>query len=381
MILRLLSLAISLFLLLCACGPKEPTTGVIKIGLVTDVGGRGDQSFNDGALRGLEMWAAGKVYTAGGYREITPEELAESVPESITRMGIKIEPLGVVPVVLLSQNQTQYEANIETLVEEGVKLIVCVGFMLEPAVRAAAPRHPHVKFLLIDSPLLDKDGKPYTLPNVQCYTFLEHEGSFLVGALAGLVTKTNIVGFVGGMRMPLIKKFEIGYHAGLMTTNPEAAKNLLVGYTGTFDNTENGRRLAVDQLDKGADVIYHAAGIDGLGVIRACEERGKFAIGVDSDQYHVAPGSVLTSMMKHVDLCVYICTKEVVEGRFEGKHVVLGLKDGGLGYAPVRLNFEGKEEALKRVEALRRMIIEGELVIPSTEEELEKFTPPEIGTN
>ncbi len=347
-----------------------------KIGLVTDVGGRGDQSFNDGALRGLESWAAGKRYSTRGYEALPAAELAKSVPDDL-KATATIAPLPVEPVVLQAKQQEDYEPNLQLLVDDGAKLSIAVGFMLENAVESSAKKNPGAHFLLIDSPILDKDGKPYPLPNVKSVTFREHEGTFLVGALAGLATRTNVVGFVGGMQIPLIRRFEAGFRAGVMTTNPEAAKNMLVGYTGSFDKVEAGKQVAQDMISKSADVLFHAAGSDGLGVITAAREAKKWAIGRDSDQHHVAPDAVVTSFIKHVDYAVYQAVAEVSAGKFAAGQVELGLKEGGVGYSPLGLDkLPNKEAIVAQVEALRKMIVDGQIKVPASAEELASFKPP-----
>ena len=346
-----------------AAAPKPKT---LKVGLVTDVGGRGDHSFNDSALRGLELWGAGKKMEGGSYKDATPEELKETLAQDLATRGIA--PVGVTPVVLQSKVPEDYEPNLQTLVDEGVSLAIGVGFMLENAVETVAKRNPDAKFLLIDSPLVSADGKLYTLPNVRTVMYREEQGSFLVGALAGLASKNNKVGFVGGMEVPLIKKFEAGFRAGVAAVNPKAT--VLVNYTGSFDNVSAGKQVGQDLVNKGADVVYHAAGSDGLGVIQAGQEAraaGKpvFVIGVDSDQSHLAPEAVLTSMLKRVDLGVYEAVRDLSQGKLEGGDVTLGLKEGGVTYAPVRVDFPGKAEALQKVEELRAKVVSGEIQVPS----------------
>jgi basic membrane protein A len=359
--------AILLAALCIGCG--KPTGGT-KIGLVTDVGGRGDLSFNDSALRGLENWAAGKKYEVSGYRDLTAADYDATIPGDLRSLGVKIEKLDVTPVVLQSQAQQQYEPNIQTLIEEGAVLVIGVGYMLKPSIEAQAKKNPKTRFLLIDEVV--------QLDNVASYVYKEHEGSLLVGAMAGLVTKTNVVSFVGGMEIPLIKKFEVGYTAGVRATNPKA--QVLAAYTGKFDSPQDGSKVATDHIAKNADVLYHASGTCGLGVITEAARSGRFAIGVDSDQYETAEENakkaVLTSMIKHVDLAVYEGIRETVQGRFKGGTRVLGLKEGGVGYAPVRVDIPNKAEVLARIEQLKKLIIEGKLVAPSTAEELSKFTPP-----
>jgi basic membrane protein A len=347
-----------------AAAPKEKA---LKVGLVTDVGGRGDHSFNDSALRGLELWGAGKKMEGGSYKDASPEELKETLPQDLAARGIA-PVAGITPVVLQSKVAEDYEPNLELLVDQGVGMAIGVGFMLENAVETVARRNPDAKFLLIDSPLVSAEGQPYSAPNVRAVTFREEQGSFLVGALAGLTTKSNKVGFVGGMEVPLIKKFEAGFRAGVAATNPKAT--VLVNYTGSFDNVTAGKQVGQDLVTKGADVVYHAAGSDGLGVIQAVKEAraaGKpvFVIGVDSDQSHLAPEAVLTSMLKRVDLAVYEAVRDLSQGKLQGGDVVLGLKEGGVSYAPVRVEFPGKAEALRKVEELRGKIVAGELQVPT----------------
>ncbi len=378
--------ALALAALALACSKKSeepspaPSPGAapqgkrLQVGLVTDIAGRGDQSFNDSALRGLELWAAGQRYAGGRYVPASDAERASTFPEGLPAPT----PLPVAPQVLQSKAPEDYEPNLQLLVDQGAALTIGVGYLLEPALEAVARRNPEARFVLIDSPLMDGKGQPFTLPNVHTIVFREEEGSFLVGALAGLVTRTGKVGFVGGMEVPLIRKFEAGFRAGVMTTNPAAAKNLFVSYTGSFDNVSAGKQVGQDLLAKGADVVFHAAGGDGLGVIQAVKEaraagRQAYVIGVDSDQSHVAPDAVLTSMVKRVDLAVYTATREVVEDAFRPGDLVLGLKEGGVGYAPVRLDFPGKAEALAKVEALGKRVAAGELKVPASLPALASF--------
>ncbi len=359
---------------------KPAAAKTYKVGLVTDVGGRGDNSFNDAALRGLELWAAGKKYEGGKYVPASAEEIQKTLTQDLKELQPPITAQSIEPVIIQSKNAEDYEPNLQLLVDQGIDLSVGNGFMLEPAVEAIAKKNPKAQFLLIDSPLLDaaNGNTPYTLPNVRTVTFKENEGSFLVGALAGLVSKTGKVGFVGGMEVPLIKRFEAGYRAGVKTTNPEASGNILAVYTGSFDNVAAGKQVAQDLVAKGADVIYHAAGADGLGVIQAVKEareggKAVYAIGVDSDQSHLAPEAVLTSMLKHVDLAVYQASRDVAQGKFTSGDQVLGLKEGGVGYSEVRVDFPGKAEALQKVEELRKRIVAGELKVPNTMDELAAF--------
>jgi basic membrane protein A and related proteins len=263
-------------------------------------------------------------------------------------------------------------------VDQQVALSIGAGFMLMQSVKTVAQRNPKAKFLLIDTPLFDEKGTPVSLPNVRTVVFREEQGSFLVGALAGLATKTNSVAFVGGMEIPPVKKAEVGFRAGVMTTNPKA--KILAVYTGSFDNVAAGKQVGQDLLIKKVDVIFQGAGSDGLGVIQAVKEArdaGKqvFAIGVDADQYHLAPNAVLTSMVKHVDLAVYETIRESTTSGFKAGDLVMGMKEGGVSYAEVRLDFPGKSEALQKVEALRQKISAGEIKVPANAAELATFKP------
>jgi basic membrane protein A and related proteins len=357
-----------------ACKKKAPPH---TVGLALDVGGRGDQSFNDGALRGLEAMAAGLRYTARGYEPLADPEYRKLLP------GMALPHLGIPPpIVLQGKAQEDYEPNLQLLVDQGAELVVAVGFMMEAATRRVARGNPHAKFLLIDSPVLDETGRPITLPNVRAVVFREHEGSFLAGALAGELTRTGKVGFVGGMQLPLIQKFEVGFRAGLRAVNAAAARDVLVAYTGTFDDERKGVEVGRDLYQRGCDIVFHAAGLDGLGVIKAAEQAGRLVIGVDSDQSHVAPHNVLTSMVKRADLVVYEAVRDAVQGKFTGGDVVLGLGDGALGLAPLggdadpAINEQARTAAMRDVEILRTAIVSGRIAVPATPTELARFAPP-----
>ena len=341
------------------------------MGLALDVGGRGDTSFNDGALRGLEAMAAGLRYTARGYEPLTDAEYQKLLPADLS--GRPFPHLGIPPPLVLSgKAQEDYEPNLQLLVDQGAELVVAVGFLMEPAVRAVSARNPNARFLLIDSPVLDAAGKPTTVPNVRAVVFREHEGSFLAGALAGKLTHGR-VGFVGGMQLPLIRKFETGFRAGVRQVNPSA--EVLVAYTGTFDDEKKGIEVGRDLYARGCDIVFHGAGLDGLGVIKAAQQAGKLVIGVDSDQAHVAPRNVLTSMVKHVDVAVYDAVKDVLEKRFSGGDVALGLRENGVGLAPIgpMVPPAERETALAEVDKLRARIMDGKLQIPATLDQLANF--------
>jgi basic membrane protein A and related proteins len=363
--------------LCCAPAACKKNAPPHTVGLALDVGGRGDQSFNDGTLRGLEMMAAGLRYTPRGYEPVPDAEYQKLLgPLALPHLGIPR------PIVLQGKAQEDYEPNLRLLVDQGAELVVAVGFMMEAATRKVARDNPRAKFLLIDSPVLDDSGKPITLPNVRAVVFREHEGSFLAGALAGELTRTGKVGFVGGMQLPLIQKFEVGFRAGVRMVNPAAAREVLVAYTGSFDDERKGIEVGQDLYGRGCDIVFHGAGLDGLGVIKAAQQAGRWVIGVDSDQSHVAPRNVLTSMIKHADLAVYEAVRDTVNGTFTGGDVVLGLRESGVGLSPLggdadpAITPAKRAAALKDVEALRAAVVSGRIVVPATPQELARFDPP-----
>jgi basic membrane protein A len=362
-----------LLALACKSDPRR-ASAALTVGLVTDVGGRGDMSFNDGALRGLEAWAGGARFASGRYQPLTAEERAATIPPALRAT---VTPVAIRPLVVQSKMQEDYQPNLQLLVDQGADLTIGVGFLLENALEAVARANPKSRFLLIDSPLMDATGHPFTLPNVRTVVYREEEGAFLVGALAGLVAK-QAVGFVGGMELPLIKKFEAGFRAGVRAVNP--GLKVLVQYTGSFDNVSAGKAAGADLLAKGCEVVFHGAGIDGVGVIQAVKEAhdaGKkvYAVGVDSDQSALAPEAMLTSMLKRVDLAVWQAVHDVATGEFQGGDGRLGLKEGGLALAEVTLDIPDKARVLARVAALAARLEAGELKAPTTLAELDGHLP------
>ncbi|GBC90728.1 MAG: BMP family ABC transporter substrate-binding protein [Fimbriimonadales bacterium] len=311
----------------------------IRAAMVTDVGGIGDESFNASAWRGLER--------------------------ARDQLGAEVR-------YLESRTAADYVRNLTALARQGFNVVFAIGFLMEDSLAKVAPRFPKVYFGIVD-------GRAPNLPNCVSLIFNEQEGSYLVGALAGAFTKTNVVGFVGGMNVPLIKKFEYGYRAGVLTTNPKA--KVLVGYTGNWDDVSKGRELALTQFNQGADIIYHAAGRCGIGVIRAAQQKGKgyYAIGVDSDQDHLAPGHVLTSMMKRVDNAVFDVCKRVAEGRFKSGTIVYGVKEKGVGLSPMRFTRKLVPDAIMaKINKLEQLIVQGKVVPPYNEQTFRAFRPPKV---
>jgi basic membrane protein A len=316
-----------------APAPAPAPAPKATFGMVTDVGGLGDKSFNDSAWAGLQK--AGKEF-------------------------------GVEPAVLQSTKQEDYEPNLNNM-SQSVDLTVAVGFLFENAMKTVAEQNPDKKFGVVDT-VVDK-------PNVMSATFKENEGSFLVGVIAGLTTKSNVIGFVGGMELPLIQKFEAGFRAGVASVNPNAT--VLVNYTGVFDNPDKGKEVALAQYAKKADVIYHASGACGIGVIQAADEKGFWAIGVDQDQSKESKNNkVLASMVKRVDVATYTMAKALVDGTFAGKVLVLGLKEEGVGYSDNGNNVPAEVKAA--ADKYKQAIIDGTIVVPTTLDELKAFKPVKL---
>lgn len=293
----------------------------VRVGLVLSEGGLGDQSFNDAAFRGL-LRARDELGIYFSY----------------------VEPFDI----------SEMEDHQRFFADAGMDLVIAIGFTHESAMYSVAPDYPDTKFAIVDT-VVD-------LPNVASLVFEEHEGSFLVGVVAGLMTKSNKIGFVGGMEVPLIRKFQVGFEEGVKYVNPEA--QVFVNYAGDFADPGKGRELAVSQNERGADIIYHAAGGTGLGVIDAAKANGFFAIGVDSDQDHLAPGTVLTSMIKRVDTAVFETIKSLVEGNLEGGIRSFGISEDGVGTSEFKYTKDiVPQSVLDAVEEAKAKIASGEIVV------------------
>jgi basic membrane protein A len=288
--------------------------------IIYDLGGKFDKSFNEAAYNGMEKWKkeSGKKYLEF---EVT--------------------------------NESQREQSVRRMAEKGASPIISVGFSQASAVEKVAKEFPKLNFVIVDMVV---DG-----PNVQSVVFKEQEGSFLVGTMAALASKSGKVGFVGGMDIPLIRKFECGYEQGAKFANPKAEVfQNMTGTTGAaWNDPARGGELAKAQFAKGADVVFAAAGGTGTGVYQAAKDSGKLAIGVDSNQNHLQPGTMLTSMLKRVDVAVYNVSKEFKPGL-----TVLGLKEGGVDYAMDANNAKlVTADMKKKVEAAKADIISGKIKV------------------
>ena len=301
------------------------TAGDFKPAVVFDVGGKFDKSFNQGVYTGLEKF---KKETGVDYKsfEIT--------------------------------NATQREQAIRKMAKRGADPVLGIGFAQGPAVDKVAGEFPNTRFAIIDM-VVDK-------PNVQSIVFKEHEGSFLVGMLAAMASKTHKVGFIGGMDIPLIRKFECGYEQGVKYADPKAEvlQNMTGNTPAAWNNPSRGGELAKSQFDRGADVVFAAAGGTGIGVYQAAKDAGKLAIGVDSNQNYLQPGTMLTSMVKRVDVAAYNVFKSAKEGTFKPGINVLGLAEGGVDWALDEYNEKLiTPEMKKAVDQAKADIISGKIKV------------------
>lgn len=302
-----------------------------RVGIVFDVGGRGDKSFNDGA------WAG-----------------AERAERDLSAQARFIEP----------GDGSDREAGLRLLASDKQDLVIGVGFIFTDDLMTLANEYPDVRFAGVDLALrTNANGDVLPLPkNLAALKFREEEGAFLVGALAALAGGSKKVGFVGGMDIPLIHKFEDGYRQGVREVCPDCV--VIAQYAGAtpeaFRNPSKGKELALSQYQAGVNVIFHASGSTGLGVFEAARTENKLAIGVDADQWAEAPGHVLTSMTKGVDAAVYDTVLRVKDGEFQGGVYSFGLKEAGVGYVYDEHNAALiPDEVHARIEALRQKIIDG----------------------
>lgn len=297
----------------------------IKIGLVLDKGGKDDKSFNSAAYRGAK--------------------LAEK------EFGFKLKDIE-------TADDAAFEPALRTFAERKYPLVIAIGFSQLDAIKKVAPEFPETHFALIDAVA---DGA-----NVTSLVFAEQEGSYLVGAIAGLLSKTGKIGFIGGMEIPLIKRFNMGYIAGIREVAPSAVvtTNYIGINSSAWANPSRGKELALGQYGNGVDVIFHAAGASGIGVFDAAEEKKKFVIGCDSNQNGLKPGFVATSMLKRVDNAVYDVIKNQISGQFKAGVHQYGLKDSGIDYAVDENNEKLLAPIRARIEELKRKIIEGVIKVP-----------------
>lgn len=311
-----------------------PRPGQLSFGMVTDIGGLGDKSFNDSAYRGL-LRARRSLHA---YIE-----------------------------VLQSRSAADYQPNLIALTSGHFDMIYAIGYLMSQDLDAVAKGNPTQRYAIIDAVVNE--------PNVVSVTFREQDGSFLAGALAAMMSKTHRIAFLGGQDIPLLRKFEAGYVAGAHEIDPKM--HVDVKYVGSFDDVAAGKELASILFRSGDDIVYTAAGKAGLGAIDEVKSiPGDYVIGVDSNQDALAPGKILTSMVKRVDVAVFDIAREIQEGKAPSGHVVLGLKDGAISLT----NFKYTRKAIgpariARLALIKRAIIDGRIVPPFTRKQLARFKP------
>lgn len=325
-----------------ACSTQQTSAeeaGKTRVGIVFDIGGKDDRSFNAAAWEG--------VVRAQKELGVVVRDVEPGTPNNI-------------------------EPAMRAFAERGYDLVIGVGFAQGPIMERVARDYPNVHFAIVDGVILDEKGNP--LPNVASLVFREHEGSYLVGMLAAAKSKTGVLGFLGGMDIPLIHRFETGFEEGARAVNPNA--RVIDNYVGVTDaawnNPGKGKEIALSQMSKGADVIFTAAGNSGLGAFDAVEQAGKdengrarnFVIGVDSNQNAVKPGFVLTSMVKRVDNAVFDVVKNVQAGKFNGGFNVFGLDKDGVAYSLDEFNKSLiTPEEIAKIEEAKQKIIAGEIKV------------------
>lgn len=308
------------------------TTGVASAqdfqpAILFDMGGKFDKSFNEAAYNGAERFK---------------------------------QETGIEYIEFEVTNESQRDQALSRMARRGASIVVAVGFAFSTPLETLAADYPDTKFTIIDSTV--------EAPNVQSVVFKEEEGSFLVGLAGVLASQSKKLGFVGGMDVPLIRRFQLGYEQGAAYADPSA--EVFVNYTGTtpaaWNDPTRGAELARNQFDRGADVVYAAAGATGLGVLQSAADADKLGIGVDSNQNYLYPGKILTSMVKRVDNAVYDAFKAAQDGTWQPGINNLGLAEDGVGYAVDDYNRElMTEEIVSRLEAAKAAIISGEIQVRS----------------
>ncbi|WP_042277702.1 BMP family lipoprotein [Faecalimicrobium dakarense] len=315
--------------MLVGCGngdSKKESSKAIKVGMVTDVGGINDESFNQSAYEGLQK--------------------AEK------ELGIEVK-------VIESKQASEYITNLESLADQDMDLIIGVGNTMKDDIKKEAENYPDQSFAIIDETY---DEIP---SNVTPILFRENEATYLAGLIAGKMTKTNNIGFIGGMKNPVISRFEYGFKAGIKESNKDA--EVKVQYAGTFGDAAKGKSIANQMYNSNVDIILPAAGGTGLGAIESAKEQNKFAIGVDRDQSNLAPENMLTSALKKVNVGVYDTVKELVEGKLKGgSEKVYGLKEDGVGIVESKLI---PKDVLEYVNGIKEKIVKGEIKVPANEKE------------
>ncbi|WP_455539565.1 BMP family lipoprotein [Terrisporobacter sp.] len=338
---KLVSLSLTVIIsagVLVGCGSKADSSSKgekITVGMITDVGGVHDESFNQSSWEGLQA---------------IQKELGED------KIEVKY---------LESKQDSDYTPNIEQYVDEDTDLIIGVGYKLADALETAAKHYEDQEFAIIDH-VYEKQPE-----NITSLSFESNESSFLAGLIAGKSTKTNKVAFIGGQESPVISKFEYGFKAGVQVANPDA--EVLVQYSNSYSDQALGKSIANSMISKGADVIFPCAGACGTGAIEAVKEANKMAVGVDRDQSDLAPNNMLTSAMKNIDVAVANLVRDFANGNYKGGEIKNGtLENDGVGLAPTTDKNVSKE-ILEYVKEQAQQIKDGKIDVPNNEEELKSF--------
>ncbi|OIK10407.1 BMP family ABC transporter substrate-binding protein [Bacillus sp. MUM 116] len=344
-----LSLVLAAGTLLGACGKSNDNENAkgktFSVAMVTDIGGVDDKSFNQSSWEGLEKFGKknGLTKGKGGYD------------------------------YLQSQSDADYTTNLNTLVRQGFDLVYGIGFLMPNAVEEIAKQQKDTKFAIVDAEVKQ--------PNTASILFKEQEAGFLAGIAAALSTKSNHVGFIGGMNIPVIDRFESGFIAGVKAAKPEVKVD--VQFAGAFNKAEVGQAIASKMYSTGADVIFHAAGATGVGVFKEANDLKKkdpnkqiWVIGVDRDQSDMGPNVVLTSALKRVDVAVQDLSQKAKDGKFPGGKVALyGLAEDGVGLAPINEKAPNKEKINAAVKEWVEKIKSGKVKVPETLKEAKTFSP------
>lgn len=336
-IMTIFGIIATLILFVVSCGGsksaegEQVTEGTTKKGvaIVYSTGGKGDKSFNDATFRGLEK---AKQELGITFKEYEPKDASAESENALRQFA----------------ESGEYE------------LVIGVGFTMKDSVIAVAKDFPEQKFAIVDEEI--------DLPNVASLKFKEHEGSFLVGALAAMMSKTGTIGFIGAMELPLIQKFQSGYEQGAKYVNPNIkVVSVFLGGANPFNDPASAKSKTETLIQQGADVLYHAAGASGAGMFQAVKEKGVYAIGVDSNQDDIIPGMVLTSMMKYVDVAVFDTVKSAVEGKFQPTIQEFGIKENGVGTTDFELTKDKVgPENIKKLDEIKEKIKAGEIVVKPT---------------
>ncbi len=329
--------------MLVGCGAKSDSDSsandgegkVFKVGMITDTGGVNDESFNQSAWKGFQ-----------------------DAQEKFGKDKLEVK-------YLESKQDADYAPNIDTFVDEEMDLIVGVGFKLEPAITEAAKNYPEQQFALIDSVCEGEQPE-----NVTSLLFEDNASSYLTGLIAGRMTETDKVGFIGGMESAVLSKFDYGFRAGVEAANPDA--EVMVQYANSFTDSALGKTIANQMHSKNADIIFTCAGAVGIGAIEAAKENNKKAVGVDQDQNALAPDNVITSAMKNIDVSVLELLSKVVDGSYKGGEIVVNtLSMNGVGIAPTS-DKNVPPDVLEYVNEQAEKIKSGEIKVPATKEEYEQ---------